>query len=178
MNTGGRRVLVLGLLACLLGGYTYWTTPLTQGLNAPAGARGERPVLEFAPERVTQIDLLFDEQHLVCQRTAGGWQQVPDGKPLRQDVVDDFLTNLRKLVNLGEVEIDPTQLAEFGLQPPESRVVLTLEGEETRTLALGKRNPVQSSLYAQVNDSPQVVLVGAVVLWDMRKLVTAANRVG
>jgi hypothetical protein len=91
------------------------------------------------------------------------------------DAIDDFLMNLKKLVNLGEVEGAATQLSEYGLQPPSSRVILQVEGEGARTLTIGKHNPVQTSIYAQVNESPQVVLVGAVVLWDMRKLVTAAN---
>jgi hypothetical protein len=116
----------------------------------------------------------------VCQRTPTGWQKVPTGDQIRQDAVDDFLTNLKKLVNLGEVESSEGQLSEYGLKPPASRVALTLgeKGNRILTLTLGKRNPVQTSLYAQINESPQVVLVGAVVLWDIRKLVTAAGSSG
>jgi hypothetical protein len=178
MSTEGRRVLLLAVLACVLGGYTYVTAPEKKTLATEAGKKAERTVLDFVPERVTHIDLLFDGQHLVCQRTPAGWQQSPDGTPVPAEAIDDFLTNLRKLVNLGEVEGDAAQLPEYGLQPPASRVVLQVEGEGTRTLTLGKHNPVQTSLYAQVNESPQVVLVGSVVLWDMRKLVTAAKNAG
>ncbi len=127
---------------------------------------------------MTQIDLVFEGQHLVCQRTPEGWKQAPGGEPLQPEAVEDFLGNLKKLVNLGEVEAGAAQLSEYGLQPPASRVSLQVQGEGSRTLALGKHNPVQTSLYAQVNESPQVVLVGAVVLWDMRKRLTAANNAG
>jgi hypothetical protein len=175
MSTEGRRVLILGILACVLGGYAYGTAPERKTLGTGAEKKTERAVLDFTPEHVTQIDLLFDGQHLVCQRTPGGWQQSPSETPVPSEAIDDFLTNLKKLLNLGEVEGGATQLSEYGLQPPASRVVLQVEGEGTRTLTLGKHNPVQTSLYAQINESPQVVLVGAVVLWDMRKLVTAAN---
>ena len=178
MSVEGRRVLWLGVLACVLGGYTYFTTPQKKTLQVEAGKKAERPVLDFTSEQVTQIDLVFEGQHLVCQRTPEGWKQLPAGKPLRSDAVEDFLANLQKLVNLGEVEGGAAQLSEYGLQPPASRVSLQVAGEGTRTLALGKHNPVQTSLYAQVNESPQVVLVGAVVLWDMRKLMTAANNTG
>jgi Domain of unknown function (DUF4340) len=178
MSTEGRRVLLLAVLACVLGGYTYATAPEKKTLATEAGKKAERTVLDFVPERVTHIDLLFDGQRLVCQRTPAGWQQSPDGTPVPAEAIDDFLANLRKLVNLGEVEGDAAQLPEYGLQPPASRVVLQVEGEGTRTLTLGKHNPVQTSIYAQVNDSPQVVLVGAVVVWDMRKLVTAAKNAG
>jgi hypothetical protein len=56
--------------------------------------------------------------------------------------------------------------------------MLDVEGEGVRILSLGKNNPVQTSLYAQVNENPQVVLVGSVVTWDMRKLFTAAGLAG
>lgn len=178
MSTEGRRVLILGLLACVLGGYTYVTAPEKKTLGAEAGKKAERTVLDFVPERVTHIDLLFDGQRLVCQRTPEGWKQSSSETPVPSEAIEDFLTNLKKLVNLGEVEVGATQLAEYGLQPPVSRVVLQVEGAGTRTLTLGKHNPVQTSIYAQINESSQVVLVGSVVLWDMRKLVTAAKSAG
>lgn len=180
MSGEGRRVLVLGLLACILGGYTYATAPEKKTLGARTEQRTDRPALDFTPERVTQIDLLFDGQHLVCQRTPEGWKHTSRGEAIAPEVIDDFLTNLKKLVNLGEVEGAASQLSEYGLQPPVSRVMLQVEGEGegVRILALGKNNPVQTSLYAQINESPQVVLVGSVILWDMRKLMTAANSAG
>lgn len=178
MSGEGRRVLVLGLLACVLGGYAYATAPEKKTLSARTGQKAERSALDFTPERVTQIDLLFDGQHLVCQRTPEGWKQEPRGETISTEVIDDFLTNLKKLVNLGEVEGAASQLSEYGLQPPVSRLMLQVEGEGARTLTLGKNNPVQTSLYAQINESPQVVLVGSVILWDMRKVMTAARSSG
>jgi Domain of unknown function (DUF4340) len=176
MSTEGRRVLLLGILACVLGGYAYATAPERKTLGTEK--KTERMALDFAPEHVTQIDLLFDGQHLVCQRTPEGWKRSSSEAQVPPDAIEDFLTNLKKLVNLGEVEGGATQLSEYGLQPPASRVILQVEGEGARTLTLGKHNPVQTSLYAQINESPEVVLIGAVVLWDMRKLMTAANEAG
>jgi hypothetical protein len=178
MSPESRRVLVLGLVACLLGGYTYMTTPEKKDPGTLVEQKKERPVLDFTPEQVTQIDLLYDGQRVLCQRTAQGWEQRPQGTPVRAEAVDEFLANLKNLVNLGEVEIGNASLSEYGLDPPASRVVLQLDNGDLRTLALGSRNPVQTSLYAQVNNTPQVVLVGAVVLWDMRKLVMASQGVG
>ena len=83
-----------------------------------------------------------------------------------------------KLLQLGELTGVEMELAEYGLKPPEASISLQLEGQETRNLYIGARNPVQSSLYAQINEAPQVVLVGAVVLWDMRKVFTAADKSG
>jgi len=175
MSAEVRRVVILGVLACLLGGYTYVTTPEKKTLGAGTERTTEKTVLDFTLERVTHIALLFEGQRLECQRATDGWKQTITGARIPPDAIEDFLTNLKKLINLGAVEGVETQLSEYGLQPPTAQITLQVEGEGTRTLTLGKHNPVQTSLYAQINESPEVVLVGAVVLWDMRKLVTAAS---
>lgn len=175
MSAEVRRVVILGVLACLLGGYTYGTTPEKKTLGAGTEGKTEKAVLDFTLERVTRIALLFEGQRIECQRATDGWKQTATGTHIPPDAIEDFLTNLKKLINLGVVEGIGTQLSEYGLQPPTAQITLQVEGEGTRTLTLGKHNPVQTSLYAQINESPEVVLVGAVVLWDVRKLVTVAS---
>lgn len=173
-----RRVLILGLLACVLGGYTYLTTPQKQlTRQQQEEAAGKRPLFAFAPQDVTQIEVFFRQQRLVFQRTREGWTH-SQGTPIRTEVVQDFLSNLVKLVQLGALEGVNQELAEYGLDPPEASITVQLGDAVSYSLSLGKRNPVQSSLYAQVNEAPQVVLVGAVVVWDMRKLFTAAHQSG
>lgn len=173
-----RRVMIFGLLAFVLGGYTYVTTPEKKGIGADATRKADRPAIEFSLDKVKRVDVVFEGKHLVCQWTPQGWVDSASGAPVRQDAIVDFLTNLQKLLNLGAVEIAEAQLSEFGLRPPVSRIMLEVEGEGTRILSLGKNNPVQTSLYAQINENPQVVLVGSVVTWDMRKLFTAAGLAG
>jgi len=169
-----RRTIVLGLLAVLLVGYTYATTPERKSLNITE-QKTERPIFAFSADRVTQIDIMFNGQHLAGQRSAEGWKRMPDGELLPSATIDDFLASITQLVNLGEVEGGAEQLSEYGLKPPTSQVSLKVEGEGLRTLALGKHNPVNTSLYAQLNESPQIILVGSVVSWDLRKLWDAIN---
>jgi hypothetical protein len=138
----------------------------------------ELPVLDFSPKQVTQIELFFDGQRVVCQRTPEGWKRSSDEESIRTDMVDDFLMNLAKLIRIGEVVGGADKLSEYGLASPSAWVKLQMNGRGDRTLTLGKRNPVQTSLYAQVDNTPQVILVGAVVLWDMRKLLNAAANAG
>jgi hypothetical protein len=178
MSAEARRVLILGILAVVLGGYAYVTTPEKKTLGTENAKKADRPALDFIAEKVKQLDIVFEGKQLICQRTATGWVEPSSGASVRQDAIDDFLSNLQKLLNLGEVEGGMEQIAEFGLQPPVARIKMEVEGEGTRVLALGKNNPVQTSLYAQVNDTPQVVLVGSVVVWDMRKLFSAAGLAG
>jgi hypothetical protein len=178
MSAEARRVLLIGILAALLGGYAYVTTPEKKIIGAENTKKAEKPALDFTVEKVKKVDVVFEGKHLVCQRTPTGWIEPSSGAPLRQDAVDDFLVNLQKLLNLGEVEGGLEQIAEFGLQPPTARILMEVEGEGVRILALGKNNPVQTSLYAQVNETPQVVLVGSVIVWDMRKLFSSVSLAG
>ncbi|MGE0682906.1 MAG: DUF4340 domain-containing protein [Candidatus Binatia bacterium] len=178
MSAEIRRVAIFGVLALILGGYTYVTMPEKKAIGANAAKKTDQSVLEFSLDKVKHINVVFEGKHLVCQRTPQGWVNSSSGASVRQDVVVDFLTNLQKLLNLGAVEIEEAQLSDFGLRPPVSRIMLEVEGEETRILSLGKNNPVQTSLYAQINENPQVVLVGSVVTWDIRKLFTAAGFAG
>lgn len=176
LSAESRRVIGLGLIALALGSYTYLSAPTSRPLSRPqATADRERPALNFTAKEVTRIELVYRQQHLVCQRGKDGWQVAATGMPIRAEAVQDFLSNLGKLLHLGDVEGIQEELGEYGLKPPQASITL-LSGQETRRLRIGTRNPVQSSLYAQINDSPQVVLVGAVVLWDIRKLFTAANQ--
>jgi uncharacterized protein DUF4340 len=178
MSAELRRVFVLGLLAVVLGGYAYMTTPEKKIVGAANAKKTERAVFEFVVDKVQKIDAVFEGKHLVCQRTPDGWVKSVDGTSMRQDVMEDFLANLQKLLNLGEVEGGIEQSSEFGLQPPVSRLLLEVEGAGVQVLTIGKNNPVQTSLYAQINDTPQVILIGSVINWDLRKLFTAAGLIG
>ncbi|NOT54610.1 MAG: DUF4340 domain-containing protein [Deltaproteobacteria bacterium] len=171
-----RRVMVLGALAVLLGSYTYVTTPAqTRIVSQTQQEKQDRPVFEFSADKITHLEVLFDDQRLIGKRTTAGWQREQTGEPLPSAVVDDFLVSLTKLVNLGNVEGQAGELAEYGLKPPKTQISLHVEGAGTQTLVLGKHNPVSTSLYALVNQSPQVILVGSVLSWDLRKLMDAAK---
>lgn len=173
-----RRVAIFGVLALLLGGYAYVTTPEKKDISKHNAKSDNHPALEFTVDKVKKFGVVFAGKHLVCQRTPQGWIEPSSGAPLRQDAVDDFLANLQKLLNLGSVDVKTEELSEFGLQPPSARIKMEVEGEGTRILSLGKNNPVQTSLYAQIDENPQVVLVGSVITWDMRKLFMAAGLAG
>ena len=175
MNLAGenRRILMLGLIACVLGGYTYVTTPTKKRLTVTVEETSERPIFAFNAEKIGQFEVIYDGRHVIGQRTAEGWKS-PDGAVLPSSVIDDFLVNLTKLVNLGEVEKGRDEkLSDYGLEPPVTQITLNVEGEGSQNLTVGKHNPVNTSLYAQVNKSSQIVLVGSIISWELRKLMDA-----
>jgi Domain of unknown function (DUF4340) len=165
-----RRVLVLGLLACVLGGYTYVTTPARKALTSKVDVVSERPIFTFNAEKIGQFDVLYEGKHVIGKRTSEGWK-TPDGMALPSSAINDFLGNVTKLINLGEVEKGrDDKLSDYGLEPPVTQIALEVEGEGAQRLAIGRHNPVNTSLYAQVNQSSQIVLVGSIISWELRKL--------
>ena len=175
MNLAGesRRIVVLGLLAGVLGGYTYITTPTKKALTVAVEETSERPIFTFNAEKIGQFAVVSDGKQIIGQRTAEGWKS-SDGTVLPSSAIDDFLVNLTKIVNLGEVERGRDEkLSDYGLEPPVTQITLNVEGEGSQNLAVGKHNPVNTSLYAQVNKSSQIVLVGSIISWELRKLMDA-----
>ena len=170
-----RRTVILGLLACLLGGYAYTTTPEKKAPTSTAEKPSERPLFTFNAEKIGQFDVTYDGKHVIGKRTSEGWK-TPDGAPLPSVAIDDFLANVTKLINLGEVEKGrDDKLSDYGLEPPMTQIALEVEGEGVQSLTIGKHNPVNSSLYAQVNQSPQIVLIGSIISWELRKLTDAVQ---
>lgn len=168
-----RRTIVLGLFACLLGGYAYLTAPKKNPLDAQAETKTERPIFAFDAEKVTRFEVAYDGKQLIGDRTTAGWKS-PAGAALPSSAIDDFLVNLTKLVNLGEVEQGrDDKLADYGLEPPVSQITVKVGDESVQSLAIGKHNPVNTSLYGLINRQPQIVLVGSIISWELRKLTDA-----
>jgi hypothetical protein len=170
-----RRVVVFGLLACVLGGYAYVTAPTKKPLNTQGELKTERPVFTFNAEQVQRFAVAYDGKHIIGERTSEGWKS-PEGVRFPSLAIDDFLLNLTKVVNLGEVEQGrDDKLTDYGLQPPVSQITVNVAGEDKQSLAIGKHNPVNTSLYALVNQRPQIILVGSIISWELRKLMDAVN---
>jgi len=176
LSAEGRRVALLVVVALVLGGYTYFTTPEKKAVGGSGQETASRRVIDFNPRRVTRVEISHEGESLICQRTAEGWKAEPGLKALRAEAVEDFLQNIGELVEIGEVEEGMEGLSEYRLDNPTSRLSLQIEGEGTRTIVFGSHNPVQTSVYARVDDAPRVVLVGSVILWDMRKLFITAQQ--
>ncbi len=170
-----RRVVVFGILACVLGGYAYATAPTKKTLNTQTEEKKERPVFTFNAEQVQRFEVAYDGKQLIGERTSAGWKS-PEGRPFPSLAIDDFLLNLTKVVNLGEIEKGrDDKLADYGLEPPVSQITLTIADEGAQSLAIGKHNPVNTSLYALVNQRPQIILIGSIISWELRKLMDAIN---
>ena len=68
--------------------------------------------------------------------------------------------DLTQLPDVEVVDEGKGSIAQFGLDPPVSQMLLTLSGGKPVTVRFGSRNPSGTAIYAQRDDGPRVYLIG------------------
>lgn len=171
-----RRIAIMALIAAVLAVIAVLT--VLPGLAPPVPERTGERVVELDPKTIQRIEVTPREgapySFLRKDRTwflasAAGDIEVPS------DRLDGFLDTLAGLTRLVVIDEPDLNLAEFGLAPPRARVTLRDGGDRTITLALGDRNPPLTALYVQVLPGTNIVLAGAVLLWEFDKLVALSK---
>lgn len=168
-----RRIAVLAAVAALLGAIVVVT--VLPHAFAPPARKGE-PFLRFAPKSVRRVDVVPREgAPYSFARKNGGWTMSGAGgeTEVPADRLDGFLETLAGLTRLVVIDGPGESPADFGLAPP--RAVVTLHGDTDLAIAIGDRNPPLTALYVQVLPRTNIVLVGAVLLWEFDKLAALAR---
>jgi len=164
-------VLLVGLLAALLA--YLWLGEL-RPRHGRARAKAIPTLLVAAPAEVTRIDLEEQGKRLVAIRRDGKWVD-PEGHAWRGDAVGDLLDTLGTLSPVMVVDADPAEPSDYGLGPDTPRLrLMAAQGKELLSLEIGERNPAWTGLYARLAGQREVILVGAVLHWELEKLRDAA----
>jgi hypothetical protein len=161
-----RNTLILAVVVALLGAYVLW-------VEKPAMEREEQEskLLELDPAKVTglSIETASGKTELV-KSEPGGWKITsPRETGADQVAVDGILNAIAGAEVKKKLDDKPADLAPFGLDKPESTVVLTFIGGGTRKLAFGKKTPIGGSAYARRDDEPTVLLTADVVRATMQR---------
>ncbi|MCA9521982.1 MAG: DUF4340 domain-containing protein, partial [Myxococcales bacterium] len=124
--------------------YTY------EGLFKPYTAFMDRKVLAGVdPKKVKSIELKHDKSLVALERAGKGWKMVsPAGVTVEPNEIERFVKTVTALRAASyEPDAKPEQ---SGLKEPELYAKLTLEGGESVTFVLGKKNKGKSRIYGQV----------------------------
>jgi hypothetical protein len=138
-------------------------TPGSPTITAP-------PLLDAPADAVTRVEWVDGGTRLTVVRTPGGWTDAA-GRPWRSNAPEDLLGALATLRPVAVVSADPTALGEYGLGAGASH--LELFGSDDRPLLrldLGRRNPAWTGVYVRRADTAEILLVGALLHWELRKL--------
>ncbi len=126
----------------------------------------------FKLEDLTGATLVNASETIILSKVSEAyWQML---QPVRSDGDKNLIeTALRAIVDLKRDRVlgaDPGDLADFGLAPPQLRIVLASETQgESDTLYIGDRNPTQSLAYAKFISDPEVFTIKASVLTSVEK---------
>lgn len=97
------------------------------------------------------------------QKTNGTWQLVePEKAEADQGQVSNAATSLATLEINRVVDENPSDLSQYGLNPPKAEIAFRAKGQkDTRQLLLGEKTTTGSDLYAKTPDQKRVFLISA-----------------
>jgi hypothetical protein len=142
---------------------------------AISGGRGGPGLEAFTPkglmvmpvENVQQIDLITPRGHWHFVRAQEGWRATqgtaPAGFEIRLDSALKLLRNSGPERILTEAEVTRAGAAQFGLEPPRLRVVVSGPDAAVFAISFGATNPLGLSHYARLDGSREIALLPAFV---------------
>jgi len=168
---------------------------------APPPSADLRPVFDVPASAVRAVELDTWQGSLRAQRSSAGWQveSVRLGKgadradaglqpPTAAEIDAALNTLVAEVVATPEIDrfsAEGTPLRDFGLDPPQAKIVLVLESGEQRTLEIGELTITTSALYARALPAQDVFEIGSLVfnnvaaaLYRLRALDTATAAEG
>jgi hypothetical protein len=142
-------------------------------LPAPPTAAPRTPALLAAAPAATRLEWQRESERLTLVQASDGWRDAlghrwPAGTV---EGVLEVLASLHPHAVAPGAEVD---LAEYGLAPARERLrVLDDTGRELLALDIGDRNPAWTGVYARRAGDDEVLLVGALLRWELDKLRSA-----
>jgi hypothetical protein len=141
--------------------------------QAPLPEPDAPPLLAAPPGAVAGLEWERGAERLTLMRTSSGWRDA-SGHAWPSDAIDVALDALGSLHPHVVVADEPVALADFGLAPADERLrVLDDTGRELLALDIGNRNPAWTGNYARRAGRQEVLLVGALLRWELDKLRSA-----
>jgi hypothetical protein len=158
----GTSLLGLLLVAAALGGYIYFVE-LKRDPSSTAETKTEK-VFTLTPGSIETVEITnaAAETTRVVRQDASWAITAPEATEADTVEVATVVSSLESLEQTRVVVEAPEALAPFGLDPARMSITFTVAGETTpRRLLLGNKTPTGGDIYAQVDGSPKVFLIGA-----------------
>lgn len=163
-----RSFLILLVLAVALGAYIYFV----ERKRPPSDAPEETPKVfeEVEASKIEELLVVSDERTRL-KKADGRWQIVePIAVDADEGEASSLASSLATLDRLEIIDENPSDLTEFGLDPPQGEVAFRTEGSSELTrLLLGNRAPTGSGMYAKRPDEPRLLLIPAYVDTTFRR---------
>ncbi len=146
---------------CFVALGAYYAAVLYQPAPPPAAHLTRMPFINVPEERIEGLELRRGDALVRCRRVDGRWQVVePPGSTVPSDLVTALVASVTQVPDVEVVEEAAADLPQFGLDPPMSQLTLSSSGAAPIVVRIGNRNPSSTAVYAQRDDSRQVLLIG------------------
>jgi len=161
-----QKVGLYYVLAAVLGAYFFlfeWRPPKTIGLtDTTLSAVQQSHFLPILRKDIDGLVLKRGNLSLSFRREGYRWTVVePAGLEVASDLLTSFVENLTPTKEIIIIDKDPKDTTSFGLDPPNTTIIVKDKtGKEVATVSLGGANPTASAVYARIEPSPQVYLLG------------------
>ena len=163
---GLRSFLVLLVIAAALGAYLYYDSKRP----AEEGKKQDKVFADVQSDKIDQITVkAAGGDRTTVQKQADGWQITqPTVVAADGGEISGITSNLASMAIDRVVDEKPTDLKQYGLDPPHVEVAFKSGGTE-RTVLLGGKSPTGGDLYAKVPDKPRVFLVPSYIESNFNK---------
>ena len=135
----------------------------------------EEPLLTAPAAQVTRVEITWPDARLLAVRRDGGWRD-QDERPLPSGLVDDLLAALGTVRPMETLASTGPTASEYGFGPRTTSLSIGAGGNPLLHLEMGDRNPSRTGVYVRRSGSVEVLLVGALLHWELEKLRAAASR--
>jgi len=175
MNLG--KPLLLILILVTLSGYLYFFEikgAEERKLAEEKKKKEEWRKIQIFPFRIQDFEklrLMKNNQTIIYQEeNSVWWMKEPMTVRGNKVAAVDIIQSIINVVETDPVTDNPSDLAQFGLDHPRMEIGVKLKGEEkTTTLLLGSDNPTSTTIYAKLEASPRIFLVGSLIRWEVSK---------
>ena len=150
-----RISFILLVLVAVVGGYV-----LIFELQRLPVKEPEPPFFyDVQPEAIARVSVTYQGVEQVFVRKDGAWLFEASGNPVNMDRWSGMTLLLSGPRAARVLRPEFNNPAEYGLDPPETTISLTLEGGQPIAILIGTKTPDSVSSYAQVVGFPQLLLV-------------------
>ena len=156
----------------LLGLVVYYSFFESHDSSKDRGKKIGPPLLALRPEEVKKIEInSLKGGELIGEWKEKRWSLLKGNEVGNWEAtIDDFMVNLLMLVEIEKFRVENTQLKNFGLENPALRITLTDITDKTYQILIGDTNPVRTSVYVKFVESPNVIITGAILNYELQKI--------
>ncbi len=158
----GKSLLLLVVVAAALGGYIYFVE-MKRDPSADTTAATREKVFTLSPGSIEEVEITHaGKETTKVVRQDATWMVTAPGQAEADTVeISTVVSSLESLEQTRVVSESPESATPFGLEPARITVAFKVSGETApRRLMIGNKTPTGGDLYARVEGSPRILLIG------------------